>query len=242
MSEEQDRIKKYGKPVVVYGLSFPPTADGAENGTVGDIVGNKVDAAVTTVGVVASIIAYIKGILNQLAHATYGLSAIKTLMDTIAGYIDTEVAAIKAKTDLILPGTKVVTKTSTSTLTTGTLFNVAGSVQILSIIGRVTTVIQSQATTVKLGIQADALTIEDICATLDINGFLVGSMLGISGSYTDAMIGTTGKPSKPPTTPINFTCITSGIIKVTYGAASSGAIVWEVLWIPLNAAGSVVAA
>jgi hypothetical protein len=170
------------------------------------------------------------------------VDAIKVVVDAIATYVDTEVAAIKAKTDLILSGTKLVTKTSTSTLTTGTLFTIAGSVQILSIIGRVTTVIQSQATTCKLGIQADALTIQDICATLDINGFLVGSLLGITGSYTDAMIGTTGVPTKPPTTPINFTCVTSGLIKVTYGAASSGAIVWEVLWIPLNAAGSIVAA
>jgi len=139
-------------------------------------------------------------------------------------------------------GSYLVTKTSSSPLTTGTIFTLAGSVQILSIIGRVTTVIQGQATTVKLGIQADALTIEDMCATLDINAFLVGTLLGITGTYADAMIGTTGKPTKPPTTPINFTCITSGILKVTYGAASTGAIVWEILWIPLNAAGSIVAA
>jgi len=146
------------------------------------------------------------------------------------------------QTDLILPGVKLVTKTSTSTLTTGTLFNWAGSIQILSILGRVTTAIQDQATTCKLGIQADALTIQDICATLDIRAFLVGTLLGITGTYADAMIGTTGVPTKPPTTPINATCITSGIIKVTYGAASSGVIVWEILWVPLNAAGSVTAA
>ncbi|MDP2728993.1 MAG: hypothetical protein Q8O55_00695 [Dehalococcoidales bacterium] len=161
--------------------------------------------------------------------------------DSLEALADT-LAAIKALTDLILPGTKIATKTSTSTLTTGTLFTWAGSVQIISIIGRVTTVIQGQATTVKLGIQADALTIQDICATLDINAFAVGSMLGITGAYADAMLGTTGVPTKAPTTPINATCITSGIIKVTYGAASTGAIVWEILWIPLNASGSVVAA
>ena len=34
-----------------------------------------------------------------VAHVTYGLSALKTLIDTVAGYVDTEVAAIKAKTD-----------------------------------------------------------------------------------------------------------------------------------------------
>ena len=33
------------------------------------------------------------------SNATYGLSALKTILDTIAGYIDTEVAAIKERTD-----------------------------------------------------------------------------------------------------------------------------------------------
>ncbi len=136
----------------------------------------------------------------------------------------------------------LATKTSTSTLTTGTLFTWAGSVQILAIIGRVTTVIQGQVTTVKLGIQADALTIQDICATKDVNAFAVGSILSITGTYTDAMIGTTGVPTYANMTAVNATCITSGIIKVTYGAGSTGAIVWEVFWIPLNAAGSIVAA
>ena len=119
-------------------------------------------------------------------------------------------------------GSYLVTKTSSSPLTTGTLFTLAGSIQLLSITGTVTTVIQSQATTVKLGIQADALTIEDVCATLDINAFAVGTLLGITGTYADAMQGTTGKPTKAPTTPIAFTCITSGLIKVTFGAASTG--------------------
>lgn len=50
-------------------------ADSAINLTPADVVGNKSDAAVTVVGVVASVIAYIKGLLNQ-------------------------VAAVKAKTDL----------------------------------------------------------------------------------------------------------------------------------------------
>ena len=164
---------------------------------------------------------------------------------TTAGSTNSIMAYAKGianQTSVILPGVKLVTKTSTSTLTTGTLFNWAGSIQILSIIGRVTTAIQNQATTVKLGIQADALTIEDMCATLDINAFAVGTLLGITGTYADAMIGTTGVPTKPPTTPINATCITSGIIKVTYGAGSTGAIVWELLWVPLNATGSVTAA
>ena len=55
------------------------------------VIGALDDAAVTAVGTVASIIAYIKGILNQLAHATYGLSAIKTAIDAIVPAGETEV-------------------------------------------------------------------------------------------------------------------------------------------------------
>ncbi len=165
-----------------------------------------------------------------------------SVADNADGSVLERLEHVQVKTDVILPGVKNVTKTSTSALTTGTLFNWAGSIQILSIIGRVTTVIETAATTCKLGIQADALTIQDMCATLDLNAFAVGTMLGITGTYADAMTGTTAVPTRAPMTPINATCITSGIIKVTYGAASTGVIVWELLWVPLNAAGTVTAA
>ena len=52
---------------------------------------------------------------------------------------------------------RMATKTSASPLTTGTLFNYTGSVRIQAIIGRVTTIIQSQATTIQLKVTPDAL-------------------------------------------------------------------------------------
>lgn len=152
-----------------------------------------------------------------------------------------DITLIKTQTDLILPGNKIITKISSSPLTTGTLFNITGRVQILSLTGKVTTVIQAQATTIKLSWRADALAVEDLCTTLDINGFLVGSLLGLTGAYGDAMQGVTGKASKPPMTPVVMVVVTTGIITVTFGAASTGAIVWDLLWIPLSTTGSVVA-
>lgn len=50
-------------------------------------------------------ISFIPGGINAYRediNATYGLSAIKTLSDAIAGYLDTEIAAIKAKTDQLV--------------------------------------------------------------------------------------------------------------------------------------------
>lgn len=41
----------------------------------------------------------VDGIQTDLSNGTDGLGALKSLLDAIAGYIDTEVAAIKAKTD-----------------------------------------------------------------------------------------------------------------------------------------------
>ena len=123
--------------------------------------------------------------------------------------------------------------TSASPLTTGTLWTYTGSIEIVRIIGRVTTVIQAQATTVKLSVKPDSQTAVDICATKDVNGFAAGSMLEITGTAAGAMVGTTAVAVYAPATQtgvVTTTCVTSGIITVTYGAASTGAILWEMLW------------
>lgn len=69
---------------------------------------------------------------------------------------------------------RFASKTSTSPLTTGTLFTFTGGIEILRIVGTVTTVVQAQVTTVKLSITPDAQTPVDICATKDVNAFAGG--------------------------------------------------------------------
>ncbi len=59
--EENDEI------LILHEIQVLATADSTDNIFPTDVIGNKTDAAVTTVGVIASITAYIKGILNQLA-------------------------------------------------------------------------------------------------------------------------------------------------------------------------------
>lgn len=54
----------------IFAKQLIPTADVGTNISSRDVIGNKSDAAVTAVGAVASILAYIKGTLNQLATAT----------------------------------------------------------------------------------------------------------------------------------------------------------------------------
>ncbi len=145
--------------------------------------------------------------------------------------------------DSLMGGGEVVAATSSSPLTTGNLFTYTGSIEILAIIGRVTTVIQAQITTCKLSVVPDALAAYDICATLDINAFDAGSVLSITGTAANAMVGTDAQGAIAPgqANPVFATCVTSGKIKVTFGAASTGAIAWELLWRPISAGATVVA-
>jgi hypothetical protein len=136
---------------------------------------------------------------------------------------------------------RLATVDSASPLTTGTLFTYTGSIEILAIIGRVTTQVQAQATTIKLNITPDALAAYDICTTVDANAFVAGTLLSITGTAANAMVGTDAVGSLAPgqANPVVATCVTSGVISVTYGAASTGAITWEMLWRPLSAGATV---
>ncbi len=69
-------------------------------------------------------------------------------------------------------------------------------------------------------------------------------MLSITGTAANGMNGTTVVGSLAPAqaSKVVATCVASGIITVTYGAASTGVIVWECLWEPISATGSITAA
>jgi hypothetical protein len=164
-----------------------------------------------------------------------------------AVYID-NIADVKTKTDLILPGTKYATKTSTSHLTSGDLFTFTGTIGILSITGRVTTALEAAtAQNCKLTITPDALGATDICANKDIGTTAVGvgTLLTITGTLADALVATTvvgaavGQASM-----VVATCVTDGHISVVFGTSGSldGAIVWELFWTPLTPGATCVAA
>lgn len=176
----------------------------------------------------------------------------------ITAALDTILPAVKTKTDTIPASPAavgsamtlntaehnrlLVTHANANPLTTGTLFTIAGSVAILAIIGRFTTQIAAAATTIKMSIATDVFAALDICtAGLDINAFTVGSLLSIDGTLTDAMVGVKEQGiAAMMAVPLVVTCVSAtGAITVTFGAASAGAITWEVLWVPLNVTGSV---
>jgi hypothetical protein len=124
-------------------------------------------------------------------------------------------------------------------LSSGTLFNWCGSIEIQSIIGRVTVETEAAANTCKLSMVADALVAVDLCATKDLNHLHPGTLLHIDGTLANAMIATdVVGVSVAQAGKLMATCVTSGTITVTYGtAAKDGEIVWEIYWKPLSANG-----
>jgi hypothetical protein len=137
----------------------------------------------------------------------------------------------------------LVAKTSSSPLTTGNLFKFKGKIAIVSLIGTIITGIQAQTTNVKLSVVCDSLDAYDICANKDIVSFAVGSLISITGTAANAAVSTTAVGAMAPgqASIVTLTCITEGYITVTYGAASTGAIVWDLKWEPLSVDASVVA-
>jgi len=224
------------------------------------------DPATGTITFTALSARVLAGTSYLILNVTSGASFVTLLANlaTLTGYVGTEgatslanklTAARAAFLDVAIssraaPGAAMTlttaernrllaTKTSSTPLTSGNLFTIAGSVAIIAIIGRISSTIAGAATTVKLSQQMGALAAQDLCATLDINAFLAGTLLSITGTPADTMVGATGVAMAAlQATPIVLTCA-AGVITVTFGAATAGAIVWEVLWIPLNAAGSV---
>jgi len=185
-------------------------------------------------------------VLGELdtAAATGAVSDAKKAMAYIKQCVTAEIA-IQAKTDLIMPGTKFATKTSTSNLTSGDIFSWTGSIGIIGLIGRVTTVCASAENTCKLTCTPDALSATDLCATKDLNALAVGTLLSITGTLADAMTATTAVGvAASQASMITATCVTNGKIATVFGDSGnqSGAIVWEILWIPLTPGATCVAA
>lgn len=71
-----------------------PGADAQGNTLTKQVIGNKQDAAVTTVGVVASLMAYVKGIVNWLTVATADATTNAAAKDVIGNKTDAAVGVV----------------------------------------------------------------------------------------------------------------------------------------------------
>ena len=144
----------------------------------------------------------------------------------------------------LLCGVKVQRATAALPQTsTSTLFTVSGGkVLITSLIGEVTTVIQTQADNTKLTFDpTDAGATQDLCAVLDITADAVGTLYSVTGTPGTAMQDALNflPSNKVPAQPI---VLKPGSILLDCAASNTGSVKWELTYIPLDNGASVAAA
>uniref|UniRef100_A0A6M3LFX4 Uncharacterized protein n=1 Tax=viral metagenome TaxID=1070528 RepID=A0A6M3LFX4_9ZZZZ len=117
--------------------------------------------------------------------------------------------------------------------TYGALFTIVnGRVILTSLVGEVTTVIQTQACNLKVTSTPTTGTAVDIATNLDIGTSPdeVGCLYGI-GAYVGALVGTNAGATTLPTYMI---VIPVGTLGITTSATNTGSIKWTATYIPLD--------
>jgi hypothetical protein len=141
----------------------------------------------------------------------------------------------------MLCGARVDRATATLPQTTqSALFTIStGRVLLFGIVGEVTTIIQNQANNTKLVANPTTGSDVDICAVLSIANKEAGCLFGITGLFTDAMVGSnagaTTWPYKPVVLPV-------GTLDLNCAASNTGNVKWSLWYVPLDDGASVAAA
>lgn len=131
--------------------------------------------------------------------------------------------------------TAALPQTTQSALCTVT----GGRVLVTSIVGEVTTVIQTQANNTKLVANPTTGTDVDICAVLNISADEVGTLYGITGTFTDAMIGANAGATVIPDRGV---VVAAGTIDLSCAASNTGSVKWALTYVPLDDGAYVTAA
>lgn len=142
--------------------------------------------------------------------------------------------------DMLL-GKRVDRATATLPQTTASaIFNVVGGrVAITQIIGEVTVAIQNQANNTKLVANPTTGSDVDICAVLSIANDEVGTLYGISGLNSDAMIGINAGALPGQ---VRNVIVPVGTIDLNCAASNTGSVKWTIYYIPLDDGAYVTAA
>ena len=121
--------------------------------------------------------------------------------------------------------------------TDGTLFTITGGqILVVSLIGEVTTVIQTQANDTKIKFNPTATGADqDLCSVLDITADAVGEIYTISGSgdglRSSLLIG-----NPVLSAPL---LLSEGLIELDCAASNTGSVKWDLIYVPLDAAATV---
>jgi hypothetical protein len=124
--------------------------------------------------------------------------------------------------------------------TQSALFTITGGrILLTNIVGEVTTVIQTQANNTKLVGNPTTGTDVDLCAVLSITAKEVGTLFGITGLFSDALVGANAGAGVVPRNPV---VLPVGTLDLSCAASNTGSVKWLITYIPLDTAASVAAA
>lgn len=130
-------------------------------------------------------------------------------------------------------GAVTVYKADTAVTTTDdkNLFTVTGLVEIIQIVGKVGTVMQTQANNTLLKINPTDGADVDLCAALNTSADAAKSFMTITGTLGDAMINTVSGavPSQASSIVVN-----AGVIELETAASNTGSIKWMLKYKPLE--------
>lgn len=120
---------------------------------------------------------------------------------------------------------------------TGALFTVAGGrILITQFIGVVTTSIQAQANAIKIVATPTTGAVNDLCATVDVNGLAAGGLLSLTGLAGDVMVKSTGGGISGLR---NQIVVAIGVIGLNTAATNTGSVAWSMSWVPWDDAATV---
>lgn len=117
-----------------------------------------------------------------------------------------------------------------------------GRILLVALVGEVTTIIQAQATTVKVtSTPTTGSAIDLSAATTDINALEVGGRITLANppAAATALVKTNAGYTDLPG--VN-TIVPIGALSYTTGASSTGALKWDLIYVPLDTGAAVVAA
>jgi len=107
------------------------------------------------------------------------------------------------------------------------LFTVTGKVELLQIVGEVTTIVETKANNTLLKINPTVGADVDICAALDITAAAAGSLFTITGTFANALINTVSGAVPGQALPV---VLTAGILELECAATSTGAVKWTAVY------------
>lgn len=113
-----------------------------------------------------------------------------------------------------------------------TIFTVTGRVVVHSIVGIVTVEVGAGANNSLIKINPTVGADVDLCAVLDIDGSIVGTLFNITGTFANAL-QTTG--SAAIIAQAARTVVAAGVIELECAASKAGNVKWVCRWEPLDA-------